>query len=187
MAVISSATDEKLDLFVKDCVETANRLRLAINSYRLPPPPGATADDLIDEAIIAVRLGARKWPDGVDAFNLLWGIIRSRVSHFWEKEGRMQPTHIGPDITLQARTDSKYLRPREDMEAQAAFHELRDKMLALVADDPLLERIVELLAKDLKPKEVADELGISMKEMHNAQKRLRRKLSTLRAEEGEVK
>lgn len=197
MTVTLFATDDRLSRFMEDA-GTRNRLRLAI--YRCTfLPPGTTADELIIDAVIAVRLGVREWPDGVDAFNFFLRTVRSMVSHFWEKEARMQP--IVPDVMPQARTDSKYLRPHENLEAQAEYYELCEKMLALVADDPLAARVVKFWAREpsLKPKEVAEALGISMTEMRNVQKRLHRKLSPLRpkslrrklpplrAEKGEVK
>jgi DNA-directed RNA polymerase specialized sigma24 family protein len=138
-------------------------------------------DDFIHDALLAVCLGKREWPEHIDAFTLLSGIIRSQISHVRQKNRRMRSTDIGPDITPRARQDSRYLTRREDMQEQPDFHEICDKMRELVADDPVLVRIVELWIKDssLKPSDIAKALKISMTEMRNAQKRLRRRLSAL--------
>lgn len=58
------------------------------------------------------------------------------------------------------------------------MNELYRTVASRVTDDPMLLRMVDLIFEDplLKPRDLAKLLGTSIKEVNNAQKRLRRRL-----------
>ena len=65
---------------------------------------------------------------------------------------------------------------------QSELKELYTTISSKVTDDPMLLKMVDLLFEDplLKPAILARLLGASIKEVNNAQKRLRRRLQDLR-------
>ena len=153
---------------------------------------GTDLDALIQDAILDVITGARSSPSHVPLFMLLCQTIRSKASHLWEKEKKRlsaegrQTTNSPALLEYLLRTFSGerpyLLRPAEPSDQQTIYNQLCNKILELVRGDNLLTRIVELwfVTPDLKPREIAEALDIPESEVRKAQKRLSRKVKTLK-------
>jgi len=133
----------------------------------------------------------------------LCNVISSNASHLLEKERKRltvetpQPSDVDDNLDF-GETSSDWLNaftkesPVKHFELigdtaadrQVIYGELTDKIRNSVAGDAVLLHIIELLLQspDLKPKEIAEQLGLSMPQMYTALKRLRRRLHGLREE-----
>jgi DNA-directed RNA polymerase specialized sigma24 family protein len=157
---------------------------------------GIDLDDVIQQAIVDALEGRRRWPkQEVSLFQFLCGVIRSRISHLLERQRRIVPIESlkpglhaedeGSDAASLERSINEpigeYLR-YEAIYNRGFYDLLVDTMCESVEGDGELVNIVRLWSKDprAKPREIAQQLGLSMDAMRNAQKRLRRKLQTLR-------
>ena len=141
--------------------------------------PGApTPEDLVHDAAADLLTGRRAWPEGLPAFVVLHGVVRSHVSNAVARAS--VPGAAGFQ-----------LRSVPIEEGSAAWNEAADELvdraavraraLALVEDDADLVRIVTLWFDDpsLKPLDVADILGLTATDVYHATKRLRRRLEPL--------
>jgi DNA-directed RNA polymerase specialized sigma24 family protein len=155
---------------------------------------GLDLDDVVQQAIVDTLQGARRWPsEKVDIFSFLCGVVKSIISHQLEQEKRKLSIDSGETdssisnaemISLEAIVNGsigEYLK-YEAMFNRVVYDELTSKMYEMVKGDKGMAQIVQLWSKDpsLKPSDIAEELGLSMEELRNVQKRLRRKLKDLR-------
>lgn len=132
-----------------------------------------TPEDLVQDAVTDVLTGRRSRPEGVPLAVLLYGVIRSRASQVLsrakargETEG---PRYVGLDEAEAAHAEAAH------DPAHAA--DLRERVLALVADDEVLTRMVGLWFEDpaLKAADLAALLDLPAVEVYAAARRLRRK------------
>jgi hypothetical protein len=133
-------------------------------------PDAPTPDDLLHDAIEDLLADRRHCPlTRVDLTICLANIVRSKVSHLYEKWQHAGIVKVSDEVlnTVQA--------------ADVQDSELREKILALVADEPLLIRIVEyrLDHPEAKARRIARALKINMQEMYNANRRLKSRLRRL--------
>lgn len=161
---------------------------------------GYSLDGIAHEAVIAVLNGSRRYPpidketglerSDVSLLAFLCETIRSHVSHLCERHRRIPPPSRLDDLSnpLQVQNasepgksvSSKHVKVEGDVGYELFIAEL----LALVKGDSLLSQMVRMWSEDpnLKPGEMADALGLEMKVLRNAQKRLRRRLKKLLGE-----
>jgi DNA-directed RNA polymerase specialized sigma24 family protein len=138
-----------------------------------------SVEDLVHEALSDMLEGQRRQPENVDSFTFLCGAIRSEFDNLYRKEkaATFSEESLPPDY-------SPFLPSVSLEETQSVFdyQQLCDKVRELVSDDAELVSIVEVWFEepDMKPKDIACRLGLSMDDMHNAQKRLRRRAINLR-------
>lgn len=154
---------------------------------------GLDLDDVVHQALVDTLEGKRHWPkEDVDLFYFLCEVVRSLISHRVEQEKRNVPLEsIGPRAAEESELASveamiggsigEYLR-YESIYNRLVYERLIERMYELVGDDEELINIVGLWSKDpsLKPGELAKAMGLSIGEIRNAQKRLRRRLGELR-------
>lgn len=158
---------------------------------------GLDVDDVIQQAIVDTLSGKRRWPKPeVSLFHFLCGVISSKAYHWWKREQRMVSIETlkshtpyaedaGSDTILLERviygSIGEYIR-YEAIYNRGFYELLVDAMCESIREDKELVNIVRLWSEDprLKPSEIAQQLGLSMNAMRNAQKRLRRKLQALR-------
>lgn len=136
-------------------------------------------------------------------FLFLCSVISSKASHLLEKE-RLRPTveiseleQTEADVRFEMDSSElvnfftgespvRYFELTSDAipESQIYYGELVDRVSQSVAGDTELMHIVESLLQspDLKPKEIAEQLGLSLPQIYTALKRLRRRLHGLREE-----
>ena len=159
----------------------AQRLHARVlHDVRGAPSP----EDLVQDAVTDVLTGRRSRPADVPLAVLLYGVIRSRASQ----------------VLARSKTKGEAPGPRYvDLEAAERLHaeaaadparaaDLRERVLALVAGDETLEKMVALWFEDpaLKPGDLAAMLGLAPAEVYAATRRLRRRGDRETAASGEV-
>ncbi|HJQ68305.1 MAG TPA: sigma-70 family RNA polymerase sigma factor [Blastocatellia bacterium] len=143
---------------------------------------GLELDDVVQQAIVDTLQGKRTWPpadENLTIFAFLRGVIRSNISNELTRAGNnvlVWPSEHGSvSEDHQPRTQQAQLPDQ-----QAISKELLEKLHQTIGED---ERLVEVLKKLLlgfTPKQIADELGVDITEVRNAQKRLKKRISKLR-------
>lgn len=160
---------------------------------------GDDLDDIAHQAIIDTWNGQRLWPPvdrvtglpkhDVSLLCFLCETVRSIVSHRWEKTKATIPldsffnsTGQGPQFERAIAHRSALVFRPTDIEEVDEYKHLTEKMLNLVSNDEEVLRVVKMWRAypDLKPREIAEALLLTMPQMRAAQKRLRRLLSELR-------
>jgi|GEM_PF-2720791 len=145
-----------------------------------------TPDDLVQEAIVKLYTGRRKIPDHVPLMTVIINNIQSDIWNFLTKEGFTKKDSKGKGRKGWGRhVGLEEWMKDYDLEALPSGNEMKELYSAVsskIADDPFLQKMVDLLFEDplLKPRDLARLLGVSIKDINNAQKRLRRRLQELR-------
>jgi DNA-directed RNA polymerase specialized sigma24 family protein len=149
---------------------------------------GLDLDEIIQGAIGDAIEGKRKWPAGVELVTFLCQIIRSNVSHLLEKESRIVSIEEVSTSRLTTPTSVSPASQQEYADQQHVYQKLCNEIRELVRDDPLLSRMVNMWLEnpEMKPRDMACEMGVPIEEIRNAQKRLSRRASNLREEWGNV-
>lgn len=173
--------------------ERADRLTWA-GIRRGPLPGGRTPEDVVHSAIEKVLTGVRSWDPAIqpDLELFLASVVDSELSHLVES---WEHRHVRPAAALPAAGDdpdravqdpiqdtpspaagpAEAAARREEADRQEAF---AAAFVASMADDPMLQRIVECIVADVvKPGEIAQRLGIPVTEVYNRRKQLQRRLT----------
>jgi hypothetical protein len=161
------------NLFIEDYDRLRLRLWRQFGQQLRNIPDAPTPDDLLHDAIEDLLADRRHCPlERIDLTTCLVNIVRSKVSHLYEKWKKMGIVKVSEDI-LEWETPQN---PTEEPEAA-----LREKILGCVEDDPLLKCIVEyrLDHPDAKARDFAQALGLEMQEIYNANRRLKARLRRL--------
>ena len=153
-----------------------------LKHIRAAPSP----DDLVQEAIVKLYTGRRKIPDHVPLMTVIINNIQSDIWNFLTKEGYTKKDsrgkgrkgwgrHVGLEEWMEEHDE-------RSVPNQSELKELHAMISSKVKDDPMLQKMVNLLFEDplLKPRDLARLLEASIKEVNNAQKRLRRRLQDIR-------
>jgi DNA-directed RNA polymerase specialized sigma24 family protein len=132
-------------------------------------------DDLIAQAFEDVMEGRRKsWSLDQSPFSNLCLIVRSLASNELKRRKKDAPIEAVQNSPSVSHSQVQILEDREQ-------HQVLTSRLKKAAEgDPLLEGILCYVIPDrrCKTSEIAAALGVSPREIHNARKRLRRKLAT---------
>jgi DNA-directed RNA polymerase specialized sigma24 family protein len=162
--------DEDWEAVVPRLLLWATRLHArTLSGVRGAPTP----EDLVQDAITDALTGQRVRPDGLPLLVFLYGVIRSRVSQTLSRSKTRgeatQMRYVSLEEAWNVHADSA-----SDPAYAASLHK---RVLALVAGDDLLERIVGLWFEDpdLKSRDLAVMLDVSAGEIYSATKRLRRR------------
>lgn len=145
---------------------------------------GLSPEDLIQDAMMAILDGRRKWPKSqVDFVKLLIGVIQSLSSHIVAGKARDAFDDVveyqAPDQdtdALDRMPSSATLSPEAQLEAEELEREaagLDEKIRDHFKDDDHALTIYQGLCESMKPAEIR-ECGLSEKEYDAAQKRLKR-------------
>jgi hypothetical protein len=199
--LLSSMTEEEwLDLY--------NRLRLFTYKryYWLRDQTNLDLEGIIQEAIIDTIQGKRRWPSvdkdtdevKISLFVFLCDVIRSKVSHLWEREKRQlsldsfyeNTSVLEPKLGDSAKrevllnesaTEYWSLISRQDPYSQLVHKEVVDKMFNLVSHDETLTKILQLWLQepDLKPRQIAERMGLNVKQIYLILKKLQKRLVNL--------
>ena len=190
----SLVTEVPERLLVADWDDILPRVQLWANHFhkrylrqvRAAPTP----EDLVQEAIVKLYSGRRKLPDHVPLLTVIINNIQSDIWNFLTKEGYTQTDskgkgrkgwgrHIGLEEWMH-NFDGHSIPPGAELRG------LHDAIRAQVKNDLELTQMVDFLFEDplLKPRDLARLMGLSIKQVNNAQKRLRRKLKSLRTSSG---
>lgn len=145
---------------------------------------GLSPEDLIQDAMMAILDGRRKWPKSrVDFVKLLIGVIQSLSSHIVAGKARDAFDDVveyqAPDQdtdALDRMPSPATLSPQEQLEAEELEREatvLDRRIRDHFKDDDHALTIYQGLCESMKPAEIR-ECGLSEKEYDAAQKRLKR-------------
>jgi hypothetical protein len=158
---------------------------------------GLDLDSLIQDAIGDTIIGIRQWPvigaDGevkdISLCVFLCQTVRSKVSHILEHEKNNVRIDV-PDnhpLRLTLHTSLHKTRAGEGSDDLAIYKEMGQQLLDMVRKDELLTSMVKLYlaTPDLRPREVAEQLGLPVEEIRKARKRLKRILTKLRGGQGD--
>jgi DNA-directed RNA polymerase specialized sigma24 family protein len=141
-----------------------------VKAYRLEDI--VSAEELTQNAVYALLSGRRRWPPDVSLLTALIAIVRSNISH----QVYLKRDYIDTEKLeiLADETRGPYYKAEDN--------EFRKNILALVGNDKDLVRLVEIYLEDSysRPKDIAEALGVSLDDVYNLRKRLRRRLSTMR-------
>jgi predicted XRE-type DNA-binding protein len=156
---------------------------------------GLDLESLIQDAIEDTLFGIRQWPvigeDGeiknVSLCIFLCQTIRSKVSHIVEHEKNKVHIDALDDhlVRLTSNISLRDMRANEGSDEMAIYNEIGQQLLERVHEDELLTRIVKLYldTPDLRPREVAEQLGLPIKEIQKARRRLHQIIVKLREEQ----
>jgi len=199
---VVSGKNELKSISSEEWDDTYKRLRLYTwKRYKwLHDRMGVDLDDFVHAAISDTLQEKRHWPPtdeqgrpkDVSLFFFLCQVVRSKVYHFWNRESQ----NISLNLIEQDHTFEEF--PPESFELSAGEsvggrsglmhtrladrdaidNEFRRRLRNLVAGDDELMKIVELIIEDPRsnPREIAASLGLDIKRVYAAQKRLRRRL-----------
>src|ERR1700674_2122166 len=146
--------------------------KIWLGKYCGNPPEGTDANDIVHNAIKKVLSGERMWNKSIPLIYFLMGIVRSDISNMARSFENRRTTRY---------SNIKSLPLQEDIEnfLENDFIYERDNILKLLEDDYLLYHIAKLIIDDdvNKPKDMSKILNVDIKEIYNARKRLRRRLT----------
>jgi DNA-directed RNA polymerase specialized sigma24 family protein len=148
-------------------------------------PGGAEARDLAAQAIVDVIDGTRAWDPAAhpDLFRYLKDVIDSKVSNLVSSaENRTARRFPDPGADPAGPAEDRLQAPEPGPFEVAADREglrvFRAAVVAALGTDTLVLRIFECLEADVtRPSEIAERLGLPVRTINNAQKRLQRKVN----------
>ncbi|HEY0322343.1 MAG TPA: hypothetical protein VGC66_15405 [Pyrinomonadaceae bacterium] len=157
-------------------------------------------EDLIYKTIESVYSGNRNLREGVELATAFFEIIESYYSHKWEQE-TIKVIVEETSSEDQEKTETKRVKRVDSLEeadlielsslvesgnpeSQAEIKERNEKIYEMLGDDPELAVIVKLVLDEpgIKPREIAERLGIAVEDVYNATKRLARRVPKLHEE-----
>ncbi|WFU79219.1 hypothetical protein QA645_32570 [Bradyrhizobium sp. CIAT3101] len=159
----------------------ADRVRLAhFARLRAAGLPGWDWEDLLHEAIDRVLSGSRAWPRSVPLIALLCGTIRSIAGDLW-RERRNSPD-VGSQATSENQGEGDLPDDSPEPERQVIARRTLEILDFFEGDDEALA-IVKGLADGSGPEEIQISLGMTARSYASAQKRIRRRISGMVAEQ----
>jgi DNA-directed RNA polymerase specialized sigma24 family protein len=155
-------------------------------------PGGVEPDDIASAAIVDVIEGKRSWDRKAnpDFLKFLRGVVDSKVSHLvQEVENRKSRRLALADSREEGATAhgvaGREPDPAEFVQDREAADRFRVRVMKALEGDEIAANVFECLdAEYTKPQEIAELLGLTVPEINNAQKRLRRKVSELLMPQG---
>lgn len=157
------------------------------------PPSGVEADDLVQRAIYKVLTGERSWPhEKVTLLRFLMSVIRSDVNNLSKlkentvtyrikhlvNQGKHESNIFDNKIDVSNKKDEREVNnPENNIIEKQNLKEIK-YILSKLKSDPPAYRFAELVInKEIyKPRDIAKEMGINVREVYNIKKRLRKKL-----------
>jgi DNA-directed RNA polymerase specialized sigma24 family protein len=141
-------------------------------------PPDVGWDDLLQEALTRVLIGARLQPRDVPIVAFLAGIIRSLKSEHWRRasarSGRGQSLRI--DQESDEARDVELRDPAPTPERSLSARQELTAIKKLFAGDAVALKIIAGLADDLSAEQIRSAHAISRTDYDSARKRMRRTL-----------
>ncbi len=158
------------------------------NSKGASVPGGLDPADIASEAIMDFIAGKRTWnsADQPDLLKFLKGVVDSKVSHLVESAENRKTRSPKPwrdhdgqehDFEFESKESSHETLYADKEFAAAALGQLR----AAIDGDAPVERLLDCMeAGFTTPAEIAELLGVTVKEINNSQKRLRTQVEKVR-------
>lgn len=146
--------------------------------------------DYVQDAILSVFEGNRRWNKETDFIVFMKGVIRSKISHAYEskenkttaRESTLANFQIDDDFEPYTLDSQESTGPTPLDEAISEDAErLMWQIMGDLEDDSLLARIFECIYDGMtKPAEIAEKLKKSVEDVNNGKKRLARRLEFYR-------
>jgi DNA-directed RNA polymerase specialized sigma24 family protein len=154
------------------------RLKTIARVYARGLPPDVAWDDLLQEALTRIILGARRQPEGVTLVAFVAGIMRSLKADHWRRVLKRSGGHEALRIDRIGNGSRKVdLRdpapgPERSLSAQQELNAIE----RLFADDLVVLKIIAGLGQGLSAEQIRGSMGISKTDYDSARRRIRRTL-----------
>lgn len=137
---------------------------------------GKEFKDFANEAVTRFFEGKRKWDSKKepDLLNYLKGVVNSLIWSLYKSKERIELSDL--DIT-EVISDEKLIN--KIIEAKIINDDLVDKIENTILHDELMWLVFKSLVEGMKPEDIEDKYGDSIKDIRNAQKRLRRHIRNI--------
>jgi hypothetical protein len=153
-------------------------------------PGGVDPADLAAQAVTDFLEGRRRWNREAEPefLEFLKGVVDSCVSHLATRlenrvSRRIEDDPVTGDLLLEVR--GREVDPATLCMDKNALEKFRATILKDVSGDKLAERLFECLDAEItKPSEIAEMLDVTVQEVNNAQKRLRRVVQNVLKKQG---
>ena len=133
-------------------------------------PGGIGWADVLNEAILRVLNGSRRWPADVPLLAFLSGVMRSICDDHWRR--RRREPRAEADVAFGLSAEDTAPDPERTLAAAQALVEVH----RLFARDPCALKIISGLADGLTASEICRHYGITERDYDTARKRMRRAL-----------
>jgi DNA-directed RNA polymerase specialized sigma24 family protein len=153
------------------------RLKTIARVYARGLPPDVAWDDLLQEALTRIIVGARKQPEGVTMVAFVAGIMRSLRGEHWRRVGRRGGNKAGWQDRIDDQSREIELPdPAPGLEQSLSAQQELAAIERLFADDSVVMTIIAGLGQGLSAEKIRGAMGISKTDYDSARKRLRRTL-----------
>lgn len=165
-------------------------------------PKGFTEKDIVQRLVKKTITGERSWdPERIDLRTFLFSQIKSFVSHLFDFKEYKHETHsdvadddllekIDREMLVNPGNNNPYTTSPEGIfldadqrgEEKLAAKKMVDALIEQCTEDPELEEVLfsveELLERgmDVRPRDIAEHLGVTREDVYNRIKRLKRRL-----------
>jgi DNA-directed RNA polymerase specialized sigma24 family protein len=154
------------------------RLKTIARVYARGLPPDVAWDDLLQEALTRIILGARRQPESVTMVAFLAGIMRSLKAEHWRRALKGSGGHNALRID-QASGKSREVElcdPAPGLERSLSARQELAAIRQLFADDHVALKIIAGLSEGLSAEQIRAAAGISRTDYDSARRRMRRTL-----------
>lgn len=155
------------------------RLKTIARLYARALPPDVGWEDLLQEAITRVLVGARRPPEGLSMIAFLAGIMRSLKSDHWRRArawGFSSKTELRLDQPGERQREIDLFDPAMDLERALMAQQAIEGLLELFQEDSVAQQIISGLAEGLSAEQIRLAHTISKTDYDSARKRMRRRL-----------
>ena len=153
------------------------RLKTIARVYARGLPPDVAWEDLLQEALTRIIVGARKQPEGVTMVAFVAGIMRSLRGEHWRRVSGRGGNKAGrqdriDDQSREIELPDTAPGPEQSLSAQQELAAIE----RLFADDPVILKINAGLGQGLSAEQIRAALKISNTDYDSARRRMRRAL-----------
>jgi RNA polymerase sigma-70 factor (ECF subfamily) len=146
------------------------RLKALARLWSRGLPGGIGWADVLNEAVLRVLDGSRRWPADVPLLAFLSGVMRSICDDHWRRRRREPRAEADAAFGLSAEDTAP--DPERTLAAAQALVEVH----RLFARDPCALKIISGLADGLTASEICRHYGVAERDYDTARKRMRRAL-----------
>ncbi len=154
------------------------RLKTLARLHARGLPPDVSWEDLLQEALTRVLVGARRPPEGVPLVAFLAGIMRSLKSEHWRRVRGRAAFHdaVAVDRPYVDSREVDLPDPSPDPERSLMAQQELSAIEQLFCDDAIALQIVAGLGDGLSADEIRHTYRISKTDYDSARKRMRRRM-----------
>ncbi len=154
------------------------RLKTIARLYARGLPPDVAWDDLLQEALTRVLVGARRQPEGVTMVAFLAGVMRSLKAEHWRRVLRSSGRRAGLG-SEHASGEAREIELRDPAPGPERSLSARQELIAierLFADDLLALQIIAGLGQGLSAQQIRSATRMSRTDYDSTRRRMRRAL-----------